>query len=360
VLHRFQTITLNAGVRNTMPTEYGITYNPTLQSSVFTDNKKGSETNVLLNIPLQKFIGKTFGVKIGATIDYSSYKKTGTSISNNIFYVNPALLFKTPGVSINAGISPAWENSKLNILPDLTADIRLQGTKFVLQLGWLGYYNKGSYQRWAGINPYIAQPVVLPNTRVDERFVGFKGTSGNNIVYAVKAGYFGYRDMPLFVNDTVDGKSFNVVTESKLQAVHLHAEIGIIEKEIFHFTAGFNLNNFISLKDQVKAWGLLPFDITGSLRWQLFKGLWLKSDAFIWDGANFRTKANTIDKMKLVMDINGGLEFKVSRQFNVWFQANNLLNSKYQRWRNYESYGANFLGGIKYSFVSKKSDLNMP
>jgi hypothetical protein len=355
VRQRFQTITLNAGFRNTIPTEYGLNYNPTLQSSIFTDNRSASETNVVLNAPIEKYIGEKIGIKLGVGIDYTGYKKTGTSINNTIFYVTPAVLFKTPNVSINAGVTPAWENSKLNILPDLSADIRLQGTKFVLQLGWLGYYNKGSYQRWAGINPFIQQPNALFNTKVDERFIGFKGTSGNHIVYAVKAGYFGYRDMPLFLNNTGDEKAFRVVNESKLQAIHLHAEVGVIEKEIFHFTAGFNLNNFIKLQDNARAWGLLPFDITGSLRWQLFKGLWLKSDAFIWDGANFLDKTNTIDKKKLVLDLNAGLEFKVAKQFNVWFQANNLVNAKYQRWRNYETYGLNLLGGIKYSFATKPS-----
>jgi hypothetical protein len=349
---RFQTITLNAGFRNTIPTEFGLNYNPTLQSSIFSDNRSATETNILLNLPLEKNIGETFAIKLGAAIDYTNYKKTGTSINNNIIYVNPALLYKSKKVKINAGISPTWDNSVLNILPNVTTDIQVQGSKFVLQLGWLGYYNKGSYQRWTNINPYINQPNKLPNTKVDERFIGIKGTTGNHLVYAVKAGYYGYTNMPLFVNDTISGKSFNVVNESKLQAVHLHAEVGVIEKEIFHFTAGFNLNNYITLQDNAKAWGLLPFDITASLRWQLFKGLWLKSDAFIWDGARFKNGI-TSNKLSFVLDINAGLEFKIAKQFNVWLQANNMANNKYQRWRNYETYGFNLLGGVKYSFATK-------
>jgi hypothetical protein len=355
VRQRFQTITLNAGFRNTMPSEYGITYNPTLQSSIFTDNRNASETNIALDLPIQKFIGKSFGIKLGAAVDLTSYKKPGTSISNTIFYVKPALLYKSINFSINAGVTPAWENGKLSILPDLTADVQVQGSKYVLQLGWLGYFNKGSYQRWAGINPYLAQPEALPNTKVDEIFAGFKGTSGNHIVYAAKIGYFGYRNMPFFVNDTVSGKSFDVVNESDFRAVQIHGEIGVIEKEIFHLTAGVNVNNFIRYKDNLKAWGMLPLELTGALRWQLFKGLWVKADAFIWDGASFRTKTGQVDKLNLVADINAGIEFKVAKQFNVWFQANNLTNSKYQRWRQYENYGLNILGGVKYSFVTKPS-----
>jgi hypothetical protein len=354
VRQKFQTITLNAGVRNTMPTEFGLNYNPTLKSSVFTDNRKASETNALLDVPLSKYIGKSFGIKLALAADFTNYKKPGVSISNNIFYFKPALLFKTPNVNVNAGVTPAWENKELNILPDLTADIRLQGTKFVLQLGWLGYYNKGSYQRWATVNPYISQPDSLPNTKVDERFVGFKGTTGNNMVYAVKAGYYGYRNLALYVNDTTgDGKNYRVVTEKDVQAFQLHAEFGVIEKEVFHFMAGLNINSFTGLKNNARAWGIIPMELTGSLRWQLFKDFWLKSDAFMWNGANFREKGNKVDRMKPVFDLNAGLEFRITKAFNIWFDANNLLNNKYQRWKNYETFGMNLMGGIKFNFATK-------
>jgi hypothetical protein len=357
VQQRYQTIGLSAGFRNTIPSEFGINYNPTLNASIFSDNLRATETNILINAPLTKNIGKKIAIKLGITADVTAFKKTGTSITNSIFYITPAVIFKSAKVAINAGVTPAWENKKLNILPDITADIQLQGKKYVMQLGWLGYYNKGSYQRWVGINPFINQPTLLPNTKVDERFVGFKGTTGNHIVYGVKAAYLGYRNMPLFVNDIVSGKNFNIVNETKLDAIQLHAEVGVMEKEVFHLTAGLNWNNFVKLQTNAHAWGLLPLEVTASLRWQLFKGLWLKSDAFIWDGAKFRTAVNTVNKLNLIADINAGIEFKVAKQFNVWFQANNLVNTKYQRWRNYETYGLNVLGGFKYTFTTKKADL---
>ncbi|MBL7726738.1 MAG: hypothetical protein JNM68_03585 [Dinghuibacter sp.] len=358
VRQKFQTITLNAGMRNTMPTEFGLNYNPTLKSSIFTDNRKGSETNALLDVPLTKYIGKTFGVKLGLAADFTSYKKPGVTISNNIFYFKPAVLFKTPNININAGVTPAWEGKEVNILPDITADIRLQGTKFVAQLGWLGYYNKGSYQRWATFNPYILQPDSLPNAKVTEFFAGFKGTAGDHMVYAVKAGYYGYRNMALFINDTTgDGKSYRVVTEPDLQAFQVHAEFGVIQKEIFHFTAGMNLNAFTGLSRNEKPWGIIPMELTGSLRWQLFKDFWLKSDAFIWNGANFITKGNRIERMKPVVDLNAGLEFRITKQINLWFDANNLLNNKYQRWKNYETFGMNLVGGVKFNFATKKTSL---
>ncbi len=355
---KLQTIAFSAGFRNTIPTEFGLNYNPTLSAAIFSDNKKGSETNLVITAPLVKNIGKNLSFKLGLSADFTFHKTPILSTSNNIFYVMPAVQYKTAKLSINGGVTPAWDNGKLNILPDVTADFQIkQGKKYVAQLGWLGYYNKGTYQRWAGINPYISQPRALFNTKVNEIFAGFKGTSGSHIVYAVKAAYVGYNSMPLFLNDTGSGKNYTVIKESQLDAVQLHTEVGVIEKEVFHLTAGFNFNSFINLKDNAKAWGLLPLEATASLRWQLFKDFWLKSDAFIWEGALFKTPSNLQVRMPFVLDLNAGVEFKVAKQLNVWFQANNLIDNQYQRWRNYEVYGLNILGGVKYTFANKKASL---
>jgi outer membrane receptor protein involved in Fe transport len=36
--------------------------------------------------------------------------------------------------------------------------------------------------------------------------------------------------------------------------------------------------------------------------------------------------------------------------FAAWLDVNNIFNTKYQRWHNYEVYGLNLLGGVRVSF----------
>ncbi len=355
VKQNFSTTNLTLGFKNVQPTEYGLNYNPKLTANLFTDNKKANEINAILDVPVQKNIGDNVGIQIGAAVDYTHYTNPSTSINNTIVYIKPALLLQSNTIKFVGGAIPSWENSKFALLPNLTADIKLKASQYSLQLGWLGYFNKGSYQRWAAINPYIAQPTTLYNTKVDEKFAGIKGTSGNHIVYSIKASYFSYNNMPLFVNDTTDGKTFIVTKETSLNAIQIHAEVGVIEKEIFHLTAGVNINNYLNLQNNAKAFGLLPIEATAALQWQLFKGLWLKADAFVWDGAKFKTKTNQITKLNFVTDVNAGLEFKVTKQIAVWANGNNLLNARYQRWRNYDTYGTNFLVGFRYNFSTKSN-----
>jgi hypothetical protein len=67
-------------------------------------------------------------------------------------------LFKRSTFSLNAGITPSWDNSAFTLLPNFTALIKVKDENFVLQAGWTGYYQKNTFQSLAAFNPWISQP----------------------------------------------------------------------------------------------------------------------------------------------------------------------------------------------------------
>ena len=58
-------------------------------------------------------------------------------------------------------------------------------------------------------------------------------------------------------------------------------------------------------------------------------------------------------KSNPAFDLNAGVEFRITKQLNLWLQMNNIFNNKYERWNQYQSYGFNILGGIVFSFGDK-------
>lgn len=360
---RFQTYEGKVHFRNYSPTEFDLLYNPNLSVSVFTNNMnpRGHETNSVLELPLEKRFSQ-FGFKLALVADLTGYSPGGTpsgggdrrTINNNIYMVKPTLVFKTPNVYVHGGIIPSWDQREFNLLPNVMVDVKIPDQPFTVQVGWIGYYNKGSYQRFAGINPWIAQPDSLANTRVQERYVGIKGSAGSHLTYNAKIGFNLYKNMPLFVNDLADGKTFQVIYEPSMQALHLHGEVGYTLGEQFSASAKLDFNQYNKLKEQKKAWGLLPVEFTTSLKWRLLKDLWLRSDLFVWDGAQYRGKDLDNYKGEAGFDWSAGVEFRITRQFNLWVQMNNIFNNKYERWNQYEAYGFNILGGIVYSFGQKR------
>lgn len=357
---RFQTIEGRVHFRNIIPTEFGLSYNPSVRVSVFGDNHtlKASEANTVVNLPLEKTFGETVGFKLGLTADLTNYRRENSggksSISNNYYLIAPAVLYKTSNLYLQVGLTPSWEQKNYHMLPNFMADINTNDQRFTLQFGWIGYYNKGSYQRFASINPWLAQPVdsLLLNTRVTEAYGGFKGSVGNHFSYSAKVGMQQHRNIPLFVNDPFDGKTFEIIIEPKLNQLQVHGEVEYARGEQFSAKASLNWNQFSKLQQEKRAWGILPLELNAGLRWQVLKDLWLRTDLWAWDGAQYK-KDNTNFRGKGAFDLNAGAEFRITKNFNLWLQMNNIFNNRYERWNQYESFGFNILGGIVYSFNQK-------
>lgn len=353
----FQTISGRVAFHNINKTEFGLTYAPEVKIDVFTDNLKNSESNTVLNVPLQKTIGKEFAVNLGITFDLTRFSPENKSVVNNtMYYISPSVLYKTAQLNIQAGIRPSWDNSKFKMFPNILADVSTQDKRFTFQAGWTGYIRKTTYQYLAGQNPWLWLPSTLRNTWIEERFAGFKGTVGDHFSYAAKVGFNKLNNQPLFINDTSsagDGKSFQVVYEDKMNVVNFSGELGYNVGEKFSMITGLIFNQYSGFQSQAKAWGMIPLELKTNLRLQIIKDLWLKTDLFAWSGSQYLKKDNTPAKLDGAFDLNAGLEFKITKNINLWTQFNNLFNKEYQRWNQYPVYGFNFVGGVVFSFDQK-------
>jgi hypothetical protein len=356
----FQTISARVGVHNINKTEFGLTYSPEVRIDIFSDNLKNNESNTVVDLPLEKTIGENFAVKLGLTFDLtrlSPKNKTNSSVINNtMYYISPSVLYKSSKLNIQAGIRPSWDNKTFKMFPNILAEIGTEDQRFTFQAGWTGYLRKTSYQYLASQNPWLWLPTELQNTRVEERYAGFKGSAGDHFSYSAKVGFNTLNNQPLFINDTSaagDGKSFRVVNERQVKVLHWGGEIGYNIEEKFSLVAGFTFNQYAKLKDNKKAWGLLPLELNATMRMQIIKDLWLKGDLFAWSGPQYLKKDGDNAKLDGAFDLNAGLEFKITKNLNLWTQFNNIFNKEYQRWNQYPVYGFNFVGGIVFSFDQK-------
>ncbi len=348
----YTTFGVKFGLRNKKINSIGIAYNPTLLVDGFTDNRNGHETNLVFDAPVSKTFGEKLAFKMGITADITAYKgDTVNKINNNLVYLSPAVQYASNGITVIGGITPSWDKKDFHMLPNVSAEAKINEEKFVLMAGWKGYYNKTNYQYLASFNPWIAQPTFLKSTRFLDAYAGFKGSAGSHFTYNAQVTLQNIYNQPLFLNDTFTGRSFNVVNESDMKNFKLHGEIGYTLQEKFSLLAGATINKYSNLTDNDKAWGLLPNEINGSLRWNVTKDLLFKSDLFFWDGARYlTTKGADSRRLDGAFDLNAGAEFRINDAFSAWLQFNNLFNNKYQRWNQYEVLGFQALGGIVYRF----------
>ena len=354
----FQTIAGRLAMHNINKTAFGLTYSPEVKIDIFSDNHDNSESNTVLNLPLQKTVGKDFAVNLGVTFDLSRVtpKSKGT-VNNTMYYISPSVLYKTPNINIEAGIRPSWDNRVFKMFPNILATISSPDTRINFQAGWTGYVRKTTYQYLASQNPWLRIPADFKNTWIEERFAGFKGSVSDHFSYAAKVAFNKWNNQPLFINDTSTigdgGKSFRVVYEPRINVVNFGGEIGFNVHEKISVISGLTFNQYTGLKSNAEAWGLIPLEFKTALRIQIIKDLWLKSDLFAWTGPKYMKSNGSPGRLPGATDLNAGLEFKITKNLNLWTQFNNIFNKQYQRWNQYPVYGFNFVGGIVFSFDQK-------
>jgi hypothetical protein len=354
----YQTVSARLAMHNINKTAFGLTYWPEVKIDIFSDNIKNSESNTVVNLPLQKTIGKVFAVNLGLTFDLTRLSPDNKSAFNNtMYYISPSFLFKKSNFNLQAGIRPSWDNKIFKMFPNVLADISTSDKRFTFQAGWTGYIRKTTFQYLASQNPWIRLPETFDNTWIEERFAGFKGSAGDHFSYAAKVGFNKLNNQPLYINDytTVGNgaKTFKVINESSMNVLNFGGEFGYNVQEKFSVVTGIQFNQYTDLKNNAKAWGLIPLELKTALRLQVIKDLWLKSDLFAWGGSQYLRGDGSSAKLDGAVDLNAGLEFKITKNINLWTQFNNVFNKQYQRWNQYPVYGFNFVGGVVFSFDQK-------
>jgi hypothetical protein len=356
IKQQFQNVTLRGGYKNTKPTESGINYNPNIELNLFTNRDKVNETNAIINLPLDKVINDNFSAKIELMADITNYTTKNNlpaniSISNTVVQINPAVNYYSDLFKLHGGIIAAWNNKQYELLPDIYAEIPVKDKIFSIQAGWIGRILKNNYRNLTAINPYLSPVLLQLNTKETEYYGGIKASIAKHFNFSAKAGLVHYNNLPFFINDTLKGENnFRISNESSLNNFRVHGDFSYINQDKFSLVGGINFNGYTSLQDNARAWHTIPVELTGSLRWWLLKTVLLKSDVRFFDGSNYLAKGNTAKTIGGAADVSAGIEFKINKNISVWGDANNILNSKYERWHNYEVYGANFMGGILFNF----------
>lgn len=350
---KFQTWRGRLSFHNINRTAYSLNYAPEIKIDVFNDKLSNAESNTYLNLPLDKAISNTLAVDLVLTGNLTRYKPDGkTSVTNNYLEIAPSVFYKTPNFNLQAGIRPAWDNGNSRLFPNILADFVSTDKRFTFQLGWSGYMRNSGYQYVAGMNPYIWAPQTVYNTQIEERFAGFRGTVGDHFTYSMKVGYNKLNNQPLFINDTMSGKSFIVLNEPQMKVVNFTGELGYTVGEQLSIISNLNFNQYKPVLND-KAWGLLPLEWKTNFRLEVIKDLYVNSIFYVFDGPWALTK-NGSHNMPVASDLSAGIEFKIVDNIKIWAQFNNIFNKEYQRWNQYPVYGFNLLGGVVFSFGQKK------
>lgn len=292
-------------------------------------------------------------------IDYTNLIEDSKNVLNRTFVrIQPSYSFVYKKVTIDAGLNAVVASSsdssagtKFRPYPNVSVKHFLVPKKVLAFATINGDVKKNSLRQLSYLNPFVSNSINLKNTNNFNIEGGLKGVLLKKLDYLLKVQFSVDNDLPLYLTDSVQTRQFNVVYDD-VQTVAFQTGLGFRLDEKFFIQFATTLYNYnVTIQDQ--AWGLPKFDTDVNLRYTIAKKLNLRFQLYAY-GERFRrdpfaTEGEDVKKLPAFMDVNIMADYRYKKNISFFVNANNISNSRYQKWYAYPSFGLNLLAGITFS-----------
>ncbi|TCK85750.1 TonB-dependent receptor [Albibacterium bauzanense] len=358
-------------LKNYDPQDTDLSYSLKTDVYLFSDAFNAKENSFAISGYLNKAIN-VFNIGANVSADMASVKAADYSISNNLIRLNPYIRFQGNNYKITLGanfISESGETSRSNLFP--LANLELDVVpEFVSIFGSVkGDVNRTSLRSLAQSNPYLNENIAIRNT-IDRLNItaGVKGNVGATFGYKASVFYRKVEDLPLFVNSPNEPKKFDLIYDAGIDKATsisgLEGEINVRVSETVNIGGKLNISDY-KLSTEREAWFMPKVQISSNARINISEKVFLNAEVLFagetsaktYDYSlaaipvtDYTTADPIIKRVPAFADFSAGAEYRVNQQFGIFIQANNLLNSNYEKYLYYPRLGFNVFGGLNYSF----------
>ena len=331
----------------------GIDYNQKVGFNYFTDAFSVKEWYVNYDGKFTKTFKNLHNLDLMLGANIANYIPTDKDdLEREVFKVGAAYTFNDDNWKLKAGIDVAFgevaSDKSFDFYPIIYTEKRLYKSMLIFYSSWSRKLKINTYQNMIAENPAIFINPEIKNSRVEDRIVGFKGTY-KKLTYNARFVNKVIRDMPLYVNDSLQNNRFNVVYEKFLHVYNVNAEVGFSWTKAFStvISADYRLYEPI---EQEKAWHLPALNANVKATYNLKNKVFFDLEFYTIMGAWAKNQQGDAEILKGTADINLGVNYKYSKNLSMFIKLNNLAHSKQSRFYNFEDYGFNGMLGAKFEF----------
>lgn len=362
----------------------------TLSLSYSTDDYSSSEFLINLatdfDLPIDFINRRLNNLQIKTNLEYLGGSfATDYANQNELNYaifttkINPEYkdIFGGFSVKIGAKLFAAFdtENSTNHFLayPDIKVQKSIIKEKLNAYTGVFGNFHTNTYKNFTNENPFISPTQFITQTAEKyNAFLGFNGVIKNDISFNISASIKEEQDKALFVRNNSKssggniilngiplngyeyGNSFSVIYDD-VKTTTILAELEYDLTKRITLATNFQFDSF-TMQTQAEAWNLPT--IQGGFTAKYKNNKWYATSNIFYVGerkdviytTTFPSNLNDVQILDAFVDVNlnGGYHF--NKQVSAFLQLNNVLNSDYQRFANFNVQGFQVLGGITYKF----------
>lgn len=301
------------------------------------------------------------GMATGVEYDHTEF--LGKNECNRlIFRMNPFFEMKDDFYRLHLGVRMDGVPSAkrmLSVHPDLKGSLFVLDNTLEFYAGLNGGRKLFTYSDMVKENPYVGPKLEMEVTTVK---FGFEGGMRTNIMNTmdihVGVRYRRTENDPFYiigsqpVNGYVANNTFDVFYDES-SVVSVLADVRWLALDKVTVDAGVGYNKY---KTAVLDHALYRPAFEGKLKvnYNPTDNLLVYSSFLFQNGRYARTQAPQLAgfsfKLKPVMDLGIGADYRVKDGFTVFAKANNLLHQKYQIYYNYPVMGIEFFAGVKLTF----------
>jgi hypothetical protein len=361
-----------------------------LSISYFSDEFSSKEFLINLNtnfdLPIDFISRNLDNLKVNTSLEFlnGTFERdyqNQNDINYSIFTakINPEYNTTFSGFALKLGTklfaSFDTENSVNHFL--IYPDIKIQKSIIKEQLnvyaGVFGDFKTNTYRNLTTENPFISPTQFITQTAEKyNAFIGFNGVLNKDLSFNISANIKEEEDKALFVRNnsksngvtnTVNGtelrgfeygNSFSVFYDD-VKTTSILAELAYDFNKNLELSTNIQYDNF-KMATLTEAWNLPTVQTTVSAKYTTNK--WFATTNIFYVGERKDVLYSSVSPSSLSgiqtlssfvdVNLNGGYHF--NDQFSAFLKVNNVLNTDYQRFANFNVQGFQILGGITYKF----------
>jgi len=282
--------------------------------SFLSDNNSNNNTVINLNGLGKKYFSKDYFVKAAADLTLSTNSINDENTTGFLLNVNPAVFVAPAGLEVGANIGLL--NSKAYIYPKIKIEKYIIKDKVAFYGGWEKWPVVNTYREFLYWNPFLLDDVNIENSIKEDRYIGFRGALTEQVTFNLKVKQQLVNNYAVFSSNDSTFNRFQIEYDSLATSfgIHPQVEIELAKKVSIKASAEILAYNF----SNVKAYHIPNYNLQGGIILKPVKNL--------------------------------TIEGKISKNFDLFAEAKNILNQKYQLWNRYEAYGLQARGGVIVKF----------
>jgi len=357
IRHNLFNIGFNAGVDNIQLPYNQLTFQPQLGLNVLNGYNDANEMIIKLKAPVSyKFDSNIrLGVEVASEIDFYNHSWMDNDEShktNGFLSIEPSATYTQERLYAKVGLKPTFStDNNFKILPDVQVRYSL-GTpaNFSLSAGIKGDVEMYSFKNLSDKNPFVYNP-VNSNAIHHQFYAGAEYAMLSNLKLEASAKYHTFNRYATFQNNfeaDPTGRYFkiNYIENTKVFEFNGGAHVLIANK----FDLGANIA-FYNFKNTVGiAYHEPNLHLKSYMKVRPIPQLLVGAQLDVMTGIKYLDENGMRGSLPEIFNLSGSAQYDIKDRYAVFVNLDNILNSKYQRWNQYNVYGFNIFAGFKFKF----------